>query len=290
MLQKLKRTIKDIVAFKPHAAADDKLSPPGNVYNSSPAQLIQRGKVGSTSEFSNILFSCAMPHQDSICGPLRLDGIYTRTTPVSDVDYDDLPIGSLCIMHTIASKAITDCQIYQQNIYGYGTLMTNNRDNIITATATAAQATAAGRWTGLRVRSIIGTGIDCSAVEQHGLYIETEVTGTGKSGSHYGLKIETYITASTTVGDEYGIGVFTYDDRTGSREIFGIRIEHNGASVPKALLCLQGSTWRWFLDTSTANGTWISKTTTLTCGTVGGWIKVRVATEDRYIQLYTSVS
>ena len=114
---------------------------------------------------------------------------------------------------------------------------------------------------------------------------------TAKCSNHYGIKLETYVTASTTItSDHYGIGVYTYDDRTGNREIYGIRLEHNGAAVPSAPIQVQSSTWRHFLNTNVSNGTWMSRTATLTCATVGGWIKCNVAGADRYIQLYQSVS
>lgn len=291
-LQKLFRMIKAVVDLRPHTAAQDKLNPPGNVYNSSSAQLLQRGKVGSTSEFKNLLFSIAMPYNDSVCGSKRIDGIYCRTTPVADVDYDDLPIGSLAIFQTVASTVVTDTQILIHNIYGYGDLMANNRDNIITATATAARATAAGRWTGLRVKSSIPTAIDCSAVEQHGIYIETETLGTGKCGTHYGMKIETYVVSTATCGDHYGIGVFTYDDRVGSNQLHVARLEHNGANVGNAFLGCYAAANKitHLIESSTTDDTWMSLSTTPTCGTAAGWYKVKHGGYTRYIQLYSAIS
>lgn len=289
MLQKIKRMIEGIVKLWPATAAQDKLNPPGNFYNSSSAQLLQRGKVGSSSEFKNIIGSMAFPYNDSVCGPKRADVIYCRTTPVSDADYDDLPIGSLAIFQTVSSTSVADTQIYINNIYGYGDLMANNRDNIITATATAAQATAQGRWAGLRVRSI--NTVDCSAVEQHGIYVETECTGTGQCSNHYGIKVETYITSGASVGDHYGIGVYTYSDVAGDNEIYCLRLEHNGAADAAAFLCLQAAAgMRYLISSSATNDEWMSVTTTVTCATAGGWYRVKHGGYTRYIQLYQSVS
>lgn len=248
MLHKLKKMIEGIVNLRPHTATQDKLSPPGNFYNSSSAQLVRRGKVGTT-EFKNLLASMAFPHNDSVSGPLRADIIYTRTTPLADTDYASLPKGSLCIFQTVASRAATDGQVFINNIYGYGALMENNRDNIILAIATAAQAAVNGRWAGLRIRCRINGTVDCSSYDQIGLYVETELDNTAKCKHHWGIKVETYVTANATVGDHYGIGVYTYSNVAGTNAITVLRLEHNGAATAQSFISSHGNATSW-LDTN----------------------------------------
>jgi len=146
------KMIEGVVKYRPHTAAQDKLSPPGNAYNSSSAQLIQRGKVGTT-EFSNLLASMAFPHQDSVSGPLRVDVIYTRTSPVGDADWEALPIGSLCWQLTVVAKAVTDAELYFKTINGYEKLLTSaDADWSDLITVSAIVTAGAGTYTAAQIQ------------------------------------------------------------------------------------------------------------------------------------------
>ena len=270
-------------------AAQDYISPPATVIDAGSGSLALRGKVGST-EFKNLVFSLRMGHNDSVSGKTFADMIYTRTTPVGDANYEALPIGSLCLFQTVASTVVTDADYFCLNIHGWGKFMCDNEKNILTATCTTALG---ATWHALNIKSKVPTGVTCAG-HQSALYVETEVTGTGTcSGSHYGIKVETYVTSAATVtGDHYGIAVFTYSDIAGNQAIDCLRLEHNGASVAQGFFNLQAAAgkMRWWSTSSTTDATWMSLSTTPTCGTAAGWEKVKYGGYTRYRQLYSAVS
>ena len=284
MLHKLMKMIEGVVKYRPHTAAQDKLSPPGNVYNSSSAQLIQRGKVGTT-EFSNLLASMAFPHADSVSGPLRADIIYTRTTPLGDTDYASLPFGSLCIFQTVASKAVTDGAIHLKTKDSFGNLLHSSRP-VVVSTATLALGTASTSWHGMKIKSTIPTGIDLSAYQNNGLYIETEVLGTGKTGAHYGIKLETYVESGATVGDHSGMAIFTYDNRAGTKNgLDVIHLEHNGAAVGGAFLGLFNATNKiqYLLQSTQTDNLWCSHNGAVS--NAAGWLRIKLGGYTKYITL-----
>lgn len=272
----------------PHAAADDRKVPPGRIFTGPASGYINRGEVG-TNRFKNFLFSIALPFADAICGKKFVDGIFTRTTPVGDSDWEAMPKGSFAVFLTVASKVVTDAAYYIHTIDGYTKVITGGGDNTIDAIATTARA--GTRWDGLRLKSKVPTGVTCAG-EQTGLYIETEVTGTGiVSGVHYGLKVETYVESTATLSsDHYGAGIFTYDNRAGSNKLHVLRLEHNGANVGNAFLGLFNAAGKisYFLETSATTG-WINLSQTASPGAYG-WIKIKIGGATKYIALCDTAS
>jgi len=281
-----------LMFHSPGTATQDKAVNQARFYGGPSAGLAARSNVYSTVKFKNYLFNLDLPYGDSVCQRQQVDGIFTRTTPVSDADYAGMPIGSLCLFQTIASTVVTNAAWFVKNIDDWVPFLTGGGDNIIDAIATTARASSA--WHGLRVKSKVPTGVTCAG-QQNGLYIETEVTGTGTcSGVHSGLKIETYIVATATMSsDHYGIAVYTYSDVAGNQAIDTLRLEHNGASVAQSFLNLQSAAakMRYLIVSSTVDeSTWVGISTTPTCATAAGWYKVKHGGYTRYIQLYSQVS
>jgi hypothetical protein len=282
LFAKLRAAFVYAAAVKCRTVATDKLEPPGTVFTSGSSALNEAGRADSAK---NLLVAFGLPFNDSACG-LKVPVVYYgRTTPVGG--YTSAPMGSM--FYQVAADD-TDANVYIRKSTAWTPLLTGV---LPVASSVATTALAGTRWDGMRVSSEIPTGVTCAG-ENTGLYIETAVTGTGVcTGSHYGLKIETYVTSLATMsGDHYGIGVYTYSDIAGNCAIDCLRLEHNGASVANSFLCLQNQTgkMRYLITSSMTNESWMSIGTTPTCGTAGGWYRVKHGGYTRYIQLYTSVS
>ena len=285
-LKKLKLALYRIIDFKCYmAAADDKKCPPGNFYSFASGN-IEMGRQ-ATNAIKNVMGIIGFPYADSVCGKKEVAVINTRVTPLGDADYAGLPIGSLCFTQTIVSTAVTDAGIFIKNSDGFCEFLTTSRP-VVVSTCTTALGTAG--WHGMRIQSKVPTGVTCVGA-QNGLYIETEVTGTGISGVHHGLKIETYVESGATLGDHYGAGIYTYDNRAGSNQLHVLRLEHNGANIGNAFFGVfcQAGKMAHLLESSTTDDTWMSITTTPTCSGAGGWEKVKYGGYTRYRQLWTTI-
>ena len=206
---------------------------------------------------------------------------------VPGTDYDAVcNEGDEYLMLTYASGVVTTSAKYVYDYSVWRKFLTDFRPIVDSIAITAL---AGSSWHGMRVKSRCASQVITG--EQTGLYIETELTGTGScTGAHYGLKIETYVVATATVGsDHYGAGIFTYSDIVGNQPIIVLRLEHNGASVANSFLGLFGSP-RYLIDSSNTNEAWMSIATTPTCSNAGGWYKVKHGGYTRYIQLWATVA
>lgn len=103
-----------------YTAAQDKVVNPSAHHKGSAlgGALVLEGLVGTT-KFKNVSGVSEYPYNDSVSGPKRTVEIFTRTTPVADADYTDLPSGSKCVMHTVASTVLTDEDVFVKD--GAGT-------------------------------------------------------------------------------------------------------------------------------------------------------------------------
>lgn len=145
---------------------------------------------------------------------------------------------------------------------------------------------------GLRVKSKVPTALTASG-DQTGIYIETEVTGTGTCiGMHYGLKVETYVESGATLsGDHYGAGIFTYSDVSGTKVNSCLRLEHNGASVCSAFIGVFNQTGKmlYLLESSMVAESWCGVASTVTIAN-GGWLRIKLGGYTRYIALGSTYS
>lgn len=94
-----------------YAAADDKNTDPATRIDNSGATNVLAGLVGTT-KFKNVEGETYYPFNDSICGEKKVVRIFTRTSPVGDADYADLPVGSECVCFTVAALAVTTVTLY----------------------------------------------------------------------------------------------------------------------------------------------------------------------------------
>ena len=203
-------------------------------------------------------------------------------------NYDDVcNEGDEYLMLTYSSGVVTTSAKY---VYDYSVWRKYLTDFLPIVDSIAITALAGSAWHGMRIKS--RNASQTVTGEQTGLYIETEATGTAVSGNHYGLKSETYVVATATIGYHCGAGIFTYDDRVGSNQLHVLRLEHNGANVGNAFLgCFAAANKiTYLIESSTRDDTWMSLSTTPTCGTEAGWYKVKHGAYTRYIQLYSAVS
>lgn len=151
----------------PHNATQDKGTPPARIFTAGTGAsgLMERGRVG-TNRFKNFLFSIAMQFDDSVCGKKFIEGIFTRTTPVGDSDWESLPIGSFCLHLTVAAKAVTAAALYfKTSSSGYVKILTSNdADWFDTITVTNITTAGPATWTsaqiegGLITRDCAGAG------------------------------------------------------------------------------------------------------------------------------------
>jgi len=141
---------------------------------------------------------------------------------------------------------------------------------------------------GVHARATILTGKNLGTGLVRGVYIEVEALGTAiTTGLFEGLDIETYVESGASIGDHYGIYVKTYSDIAGNREVYPLRLEHNGASIANAFIGVFNQTgkMRYLLVSSATAETWCGVTGTPS--TIAGWLKVKLGGYDRWIALYS---
>lgn len=150
---------------QPCAAADDKKAPPARIFTGPASGLINRGEVGTT-RFKNFLYNIALPYADSISGKLFLDGIFSRTSPVGDTDWESLPIGAFCIYTPVTAKAVTNCSLYLKTSLGFEKILTaNDADWFDLVTVTAIVTAGAATWTSAQIEGGLITR-DCAAADR----------------------------------------------------------------------------------------------------------------------------
>jgi hypothetical protein len=221
-------------------------------------------------------------------GEKSISRVYFGETAPSTNYADVEQNGDEYFMYEYTSNAITTKHHYVHQKDVWRKYLT---DYIPIVDSIAITAEAGSAWHGMRIKS--RSAAQTITGEHTGLYIETEATGASVSGNHSGIKVETYVTSTATIGDHYGIAVYTYDDIVGTNNSLNvIRLEHNGAAVGGAFIecqCAAGKI-QYLLQSSTTDDTWMSITTTPTCGTAAGWERVKYGGYVRYRQLYSAVS
>jgi hypothetical protein len=100
-----------------YAAADDKKCDPATVNTNMGGAAVLEGLVGTT-KFKNIVSTVEYPFNDSISGAKKAVDIYTRTTPVGDADWANLPIGSTCTVLSVTTGAVTAAEKYVKSATG----------------------------------------------------------------------------------------------------------------------------------------------------------------------------
>lgn len=207
----------------PHAVADDRKVPPGRIFTGPASGYINRGE-GSSNRFKNFLFSIAFPFSDSICGKKFVDGIFTRTTPVGDADWETLPMGAICLHLPVTSKVVTDGDYYIRKAGGWekvqtdGAISITDEDGVYLASyetlADGIAALAAGDTLKLKAGVYEADEIDitepgwCQIVGEPGTIIE------GASGADYCLRTVFGAISSTKGLTVKGITFDHSDDAT----------------------------------------------------------------------------
>lgn len=149
----------------PCAAADDKKAPPARIFTGPASGLINRGDVGTT-RFKNFLYSIALPYADSISGKIFLDGIFSRTSPVGDTDWESLPIGAFCVHIPVTATVVTDCKLYLKTASGYEKILTSlDADWFDLITVTDIVTAGAVTWTSAQIEGGLITR-DCAAADR----------------------------------------------------------------------------------------------------------------------------
>jgi len=143
---------------------------------------------------------------------------------------------------------------------------------------------------GVHARATVLTTKNLGTGSVYGIHVETEALGTGIiGGTMEGIDVETYVESTATItGDHYGIYVKTYSDIAGSKQIFPLRLEHNGVSVAEAFIGVYCQTTKmtYLLESSNTDELWCAVTGTLSVG--AGWLRVKLGGYVRYIPLYSS--
>jgi hypothetical protein len=158
----------------------------------------------------------------------------------------------------------------------------------------AANPSGALELKGLHGMARVPTGIDVGAAAVRGLYIETEVLGTGKVGSFWeGARIELYGESGITLSsDVYGIYVASYLEKQPAGSYALMRLEHNPGTtkINAAIIVASAGGADSFINVgSTATDGWdaVGDKTGLA---KAGFLKVKLwgmpGGGDRYIQLY----
>jgi hypothetical protein len=183
-------------------------------------------------------------------------------------------------------------QIGTKHADGFSLVGTAGGNSRIVQTATATTANAATNLFGIRAKTSIPTAIT-SAGNNYGVYIETEALGTATcTGEHGGLKIETYVESGATLSNgHFGAFIATYSEVSGSQHVNVIRLEHNGATVAGAFIGVFNQTQKvsYLLESSMTAELWCGVTSTVTIAN-GGWLRIKLGGNTRYIALGSTIS
>lgn len=213
-----------------YAASDDKLVDPATVNFNAGAALVLEGLVGTT-KFKNIVGTIEMPFNDSICARKKIVIVYSRTSPVGDVDYASLPMGSMCLEYGITSTAVSSVVHWLKNSTGWVKALVGG-STLASCTATVAgefgrmwgtNSATTGTIRGLSVRTAM-TGTGTQDGESLGAYtlISGTITGSGVHGAH--------ITAQCGAEDAASTGACT-GEVSGVRATIGIGLTNTAANL-----------------------------------------------------------
>lgn len=195
--------------------AEDKRSSPGKIEFSSSSLLAEVGKM-ATNAIQNLVGVFMLAWNDSICGKKKVPIIYTRTSPVGDVDLGALPIGSWCLQYDITSTAITGFALWfktAEGIYGWeksGSSVAAKALDVKTAITTAGAVTysAAQMVNGFIIRDPNGAGrTDPTATAAALLEQARAVFGNISVGSNFIFEIANTADANEVITLGAGAGV-----------------------------------------------------------------------------------
>lgn len=114
----IKMFFKKVFEVRSYASLDDKRTNPSTVNINTPAGDIISGLVSGV-KFKNITGSREFPFNDAVCGEKKVVDIFTRETPVEDVEYAQLPNGSRCERLIVEDGVVVDYEEYHKSAHGF---------------------------------------------------------------------------------------------------------------------------------------------------------------------------